>query len=43
MKPLVSGAGGKRFVEPATETNLLFPSEVEERVATPAARQATHS
>lgn len=32
MKPLVSGAEAKRFVEPATETYLLFPYAVEKRV-----------
>ena len=29
MKPLVSGAEAKRFIEPSTETYLLFPYRVE--------------
>lgn len=32
MKPLVSGAETKRFVEPTTETYLLFPYTLEEDV-----------
>lgn len=30
MKPLVSGAEAKRFLEPQTDTHLLFPYEVSE-------------
>ena len=38
MKPLVSGAEAKRFIEPETETYLLFPYKVDEdgaRLRTP--------
>ena len=33
MKPLVSGAEVKRFIEPATDTFLLFPYDVDENGA----------
>jgi hypothetical protein len=33
MKPLVSGPEAKRYVEPLTDTYLLFPYEVDERSA----------
>jgi hypothetical protein len=33
MKPLVSGAEAKRYVEPHTETFLLFPYQVDEEGA----------
>lgn len=42
MKPLVSGAEAKRFIEPATDTYLLFPYVVENaraRLLTPSEMQ----